>query len=745
MKGNFSRFIASSRRLPAALALAFFLLSPVTSWACTTIVVGKNASATGNILFARTEDYRPTAAKRFVVYPAGYYKRGSILRDTNGFEYTFTHDSYKFTGMPDMRTTGEELYDAHGTNEHGLAVSATNTTDISPELDAFDPLVSNGIQEPILPAVLLGEAKTVREAITLAGNLVERHGASEGFLFVVADQDEAWIFETVSGHRWVASRVPDDSFVVVANDMVTDYVVLSDDANFRGTADVIDFAIDKQFMIYDRSGADRVNIAASYGKGVINEDGNTHRRWRGYNLYAPSQGIGLRASANSYPYQAFVKPDGKIGVTDIMQFQRDRYQGTQYDQSASRQVFNASGREIDGGSPRPIGVVTQQETHIYEMVKGYPAEIGARWWMAVAQSEHSVYLPFYGAITDTHPYFQKEAAREAYEPDSAFWIFQDLAFKARGNRAKYGKPVQDYWRQYELKLYNEQASVESELLSTYARDRAAGRRMITDYTIATTQAAINKAAQIREALIEHMAARSGDLFTVPSDLIPYTDATPATDLTSAEMAAVANLLGLAPSQVTAASLGTVSKSETGWGSAPEVSGYTTLSTPGVGFDAPIASGNTARIVYSVELKGDDYAKFGNSTENVKNQFALFKTTPVSGASDDVRQLVGPAGLVSLPNAIAAGMASVYGTADSATVTIGYYLYDGGGEPRYGNGILAVPDGNQDGYLTDRLWAKKRGTDYVGSSGGSGGCSTGAAGVMLLAVMVAPVVLRRKKI
>jgi hypothetical protein len=64
-------------------------------------VVGKDASATGNVLLSRTEDVRPGVAARFVVYPRGYYKKGVPVKlDRNGFAFTFSHDSYKFTGTP---------------------------------------------------------------------------------------------------------------------------------------------------------------------------------------------------------------------------------------------------------------------------------------------------------------------------------------------------------------------------------------------------------------------------------------------------------------------------------------------------------------------------------------------------------------------------------------------------------------------------------------------------------------------
>ncbi|MDR1482925.1 MAG: C69 family dipeptidase [Synergistaceae bacterium] len=504
------------KRLIAVSALAFFLLTPAASWACTTIVIGRDASATGNIVFGRTEDLEPYNAKRFVVYPSGTFKEGETLEDLYGFQYTFIHDSYKFTGVPDMAVNGDGRYDAHGVNEFGVAVTATNTTRLSSGAAAADPTVDNGLREAVLTTIILAESKRVQEAITLIGSLVESNGAAETFIFVVADQDEAWIVEVISGHRWVASRVPDNSFAVIANDMVTVSVDLSESDRFRGSADFQTFAEEHNFASYNSD--ETLNIAGSYGS--INEDGNTYRRWRGYNRFAPSLGVEVRVSTDVTPYNLFARPDRRIEVAEVMSFQRDRYEGTGYDLSLSQQTFNEDGEERELSWPRPIGTVGQIETHIYEMVKGYPNSIGARFWMAMAQSEHSVYLPYYGAITDTHPYYKREAGEyQKYQADSAFWIFQDLASKARADRERYGKPIRDYWLAYERKLLNEQAQIEVNLIREYQSDPRTAAKYITDHTIAQSQAAIDKAVEIRDALNKHIAERPGDIFVVPEDKV----------------------------------------------------------------------------------------------------------------------------------------------------------------------------------------------------------------------------------
>lgn len=49
---------------------------------------------------------------------------------------------------------------------------------------------------------------------------------SNGILF--ADKDEAWYFETGSGHYWVAQRIPDDSYAVIANQMAIQEIDFAD-------------------------------------------------------------------------------------------------------------------------------------------------------------------------------------------------------------------------------------------------------------------------------------------------------------------------------------------------------------------------------------------------------------------------------------------------------------------------------------------------------------------------------------
>jgi dipeptidase len=769
------------RRLFASAALAFFLLSPVTSWACTSIVVGKDASATGEVLVARTVDWRSNAAWRFVVYPRGFYKGGQTVQlDRNGFTFTFPHDSYKFTGAPMTTVTARAMgganaavlpiYDEHGVNEHGLVVSATNTTAFTSGVGSgrnnpLDPVPSSSWREDTITTILLASCKTVNEALALTGQIVETSGIDNS-TFMIADKNEAWLVEGISGHRWVASRVPDDSFAVIANDMVTDYVDLNDPQNFRGSADTLTFLQGTSYDKYDDNG--RLNIARSYG-GNINGTANTYRRWRGYTMFAPSSGI-TPLLDSSQSYRTFIKPDPgvKISPTDVMYFQRDRYKDTPYDLTTSPQgTTPANGAEAEPSTPRPIGHITQMQAHVYEMRRDYPAEIGARFWMTFGQTESSVNLPFYGLITDTHPYYKIDLVSNDFRGDSAFWIFADIGRKARGNREKYALPIKDYWRAYELKLYDEQPIIEAELLRIYnekGSDEAA--KFITNYTIEVADRAFAKADRIRLALGEHIDANSGDLFVIPETLDDPANETSAQAASPDEEQAVKDILG---GEYSIVELLDVKYSAAGnlipASEAPAVDGYK-FTSPASAFAAPIPAQNgVLKLRYAVDLDEAAFAAYGGSIDAIKNSLTFIKAPSI--AEEAPVKLIGPDSdaLIQSSQAFELGIANIYPTADGAHLTLDYLLADGASEPAFARSRLYLSDGAADSELNSpAIWLAvpyvsetPGGDDGTGgepsdepsggdssnnSSGSGGGCSTGA-GIALMAAAGVISIIRKK--
>ena len=115
-----------------------------------------------------------------------------------------------------------DVYESTGVNEYGVAVSATNTTDLreAAKVNGND-YGENGVDESFAAKIILSESKTAREGVKLLGSIIEKDGcgSKEGFVVYIGDKNEVWVLETAGNHRWVASRVPDDKFLIVANDM----------------------------------------------------------------------------------------------------------------------------------------------------------------------------------------------------------------------------------------------------------------------------------------------------------------------------------------------------------------------------------------------------------------------------------------------------------------------------------------------------------------------------------------------
>ena len=604
--------ILQKKRLFALIVLSFYLLSPVTSWACTSFIVGKDASTTGRPMLGRTEDSQPYTSKKFIVVPTGFYDAGRVISlDAQGFVWKFSHPSYKYTALPDTTRTGISgvggetgskdyshpsspkpwedgfhfTFDCAGVNEKGLTVSATTTTGFRNGTGITSG--SSVWTERTMAKVLLAEAATCKEAMDVIDKILAGHDGipAQGManeIIHMADQNEGWLLEAVGRYHYVASRVPDDSFAVLANAMHHQFFDENDPVNFRSNFKPVTYAEENGIARYqlDEKGVKRVNISLTYGtpgtNGGVNGEANTYRRWRGMSMFAPSLNLKVLSGADflggggteatssdtGMTYPTYVKPDKKISPMDMTWKQRDRYAGTPYDQTYSPQYLNADGGEVrEGttssgivtilppGSPAPtitptgaaairvIGYYTQQNAHVFEVGGNLPPEIGSRFWLCMSAAEQGVYLPFYGNITDTHPKLKFNVTEPnattssggtslipTYDPNSAQKIFAHLGYLARGDRKNYIAPIQAFWRAYELKLYEEQEKVvEPELLRLYAKDPAEAAKYITDYTIEMSDKAINAAEKIHDALVAHIAANPNTLFVIPAELVEPDD------------------------------------------------------------------------------------------------------------------------------------------------------------------------------------------------------------------------------
>lgn len=123
-------------------------------------------------------------------------------------------------------------------------MSATESTYTNKLALGADPLVEDGIGEEAMITVVLPYVKTAREGVQRLGQIVEYYGTSESNGILFADQNEAWYMETGGGHNWVAQRIPDDSYAVIANQSAIQGIDFDDPKHFMWSTNIRKFVAD---------------------------------------------------------------------------------------------------------------------------------------------------------------------------------------------------------------------------------------------------------------------------------------------------------------------------------------------------------------------------------------------------------------------------------------------------------------------------------------------------------------------
>ncbi|MEH7109719.1 C69 family dipeptidase [Bacillus sp. JJ1764] len=459
--------------------------------ACTSVFAGKKATADGSVLVARNEDVSSAWAKHVKVFPRASHKTGEKQSFATGLIVLQPSVSYKYIAVPDWDPS-EGPFEEAGINEYGVAVSATNSAYANKQAEAVDPFIEKGVTESVIPSLILPRVKTAREGAQLLGSYIEKYGSAEANGLAIADKNEIWYFEVGTGHQWVAEKVPDTAYLIVANGLRIDNVDLSDTNNFIGSKTLISFAV-KNGLITNYQQGQKFDFAGVYGD--VGQLYNSRREWWGQKTFTPSK----VQDANLKRYPLFMVPDKKIKPKEIMQFLGSHYEGTPYDPSTPT-----------GKNERAVGVDRTVESHVIQLRSNMPADIANVMWLSLANPEYSVYLPFYQGITDTPASYK--LGNDKYSDQSAYWAFRAPAALAATNPAVLGVGVKNYWNQYQDNLLKNQNYIEKNAVNLYSTDKKKALQYITQYSNYKALNAVKQAKLLRDGLITKIASKSSGVF-----------------------------------------------------------------------------------------------------------------------------------------------------------------------------------------------------------------------------------------
>lgn len=395
--------------------------------ACTSILVGKNASIDGSTMIGRNEDSRAAWAKALVVRPhAEFSEPQTFISKDNGFTMPLPTIRGKYTATPEW-TDQFGLFEEAGINEYGVAMSATESTYTNERALGADPMVPAGIGEEAMVTVVLPYIKSAREGVKLLGQIIEEYGTCESNGVLFSDADEVWYFESAGGHQWVAQRIPDDAYAVVANQMAIQVIDFTDADNFLYKADLHEF-VAANHLNPNPATFNWRNIFGTHD--LSDAYYNTPRVWYGQRLFNPE--ITQTPADDAMPF--IRKANRKISRLEVQQFLASHFEGTAYDPIGV-------GSEQEKKQFRPISLAKTQESHVLQIRPAMPADVAGVHWLAQGVASQSVYVPFYAGVTTTPAEYQ--LATEQYDPKSAYWIFKLVGVLVDPHYLQFGRLLQD--------------------------------------------------------------------------------------------------------------------------------------------------------------------------------------------------------------------------------------------------------------------------------------------------------------
>ena len=481
---------------------------------CTSIMVGRNASADGSVMTSHTCDSWYRTWMRMV--PAHDYERDTVTAIYEGRMHTQSaQDStkmYRRGVIPQARHTFRFLDTAYPClNEKQLAMGETT-------ISGRDTLQNKRgmfmIEE--LARIALERCSTAREAIRLMGDLVKQYGYGDsGECLTIADKQEVWIFEIFGegpkkiGGVWAAVRIPDDEIAVSANISRIGRLDLADTDRYMASDNVFDVA--KRLKLWD--GKSEFSFWKAYSGGNYFDEPKNYSVREHFIMSQLAPSLCLSDSIEELPLS--VKPDQKVSAEQVMRLLGSYYEGTPKNLSGRHLIPNPKRKDKEGNlvknepdsivSPfsnpwmrpdeinmyyamgdsvmkniRTVSVPWCAYSTVIQLRAWLPDEVGGVAWVALDNPGESPRFPIFCGATELPPLLQT-CGQHVDRDDAALWHYRKanrLATLRWGTYRKTLEPARDYFIE---KALRELPFVEQTWQQLNGSDKKQAERMLNGY------------------------------------------------------------------------------------------------------------------------------------------------------------------------------------------------------------------------------------------------------------------------
>ena len=424
---------------------------------CTSVFIGKDASATGSPIYCHLEDNGIDDAVHLIYSPRVKSSEETLrlshveIRQT---PETFAH--WAIVLAPETPMSKEAVAEAAvspwvlcGMNEYGMSIGANGVA-------SKEPLSQKkGLSFFEINKIALERAKNAEEATKIIGQLVEEYGQmgmGTNNAYCIGGSDGNWIVE-IAAQNWAASRCPDDNIAVYANQYL-----IGTRWDFA-SAHLVDYA--KKQGWYNPASDESFSFRRSYGND-LDAPYNVLREERVRKLLG-----------------------GKVGcitLQDVIAVTRDHYEGAE--QSTYTTVDKGTSKEPYAYPPhkspcRTICVPRTQASMVCTVRNDVPIDIGGLMWLCMSSPCTSAYVPIYAGSSKVPKEYSVAGGK--HDSESAWWNFDTLQ-RLVDNHVADHKQVRETLDRYEKRAFDRQQEFEKTVLEVYKRDPALAREFLSENT-----------------------------------------------------------------------------------------------------------------------------------------------------------------------------------------------------------------------------------------------------------------------
>eukprot|EP00931_Biecheleriopsis_adriatica_P116212 TRINITY_DN9188_c0_g1_i1.p1 TRINITY_DN9188_c0_g1~~TRINITY_DN9188_c0_g1_i1.p1 ORF type:complete len:652 (-),score=92.06 TRINITY_DN9188_c0_g1_i1:339-2294(-) len=469
---------------PFVALVAVFLCERV-AMACTSIAVGRLASATGYPMVTHSDDSGPeTTDVRFIRVPRKKWPHGSmrplylwntgyprVVSSDLSPEYApveSQHETVPIGYIPQISETWAYWDTDYGIqNEKGLSIGESTCTARTVGWPATPdrPFGYNKLGIEDMSKIALERCITARCAIETMGKLAVALGfysadsgepsapaySGSAECLSIADTKEVWIFNVLTGKGnasaiWAAQQVPPDHVAPIGNAFSIRKMNLSDSQNYLYSPGLPSLALEMGWWTPENEVAPEIfDFFGAYGytpgKDAIPQNMATvlqfysgRRMWRVWDLLCPDEVHRIDPNTGHLPHTkdpyplSLRAPEGSVTVQKVMDVHRDHYEGTPYDLTKGM-ASGPFGNPNRGKTPANAIGQWERAISMYRTTFSFVAEAKphgrAVTWFGYDAPHGTAYLPFFGAAVTGAPeaWHSHEGYQSKFSYKVAWWAF----------------------------------------------------------------------------------------------------------------------------------------------------------------------------------------------------------------------------------------------------------------------------------------------------------------------------------